>query len=114
MKNFLSLISLIFFVLIAFGSLEEFEGLDDGPKITSDTKPNVTVSARKLYKEYNANEIAADEKYKGQIIQVTGIIRDIGNDIMDNAYVTLIGDQYFGDIQCYFDKKHLQLYLYHL
>ena len=79
------MISLIFFVLIAFGSLEEIEGLDDGPKITSDTKPNVTVSARKLYKEYNANEIAADEKYKGQIIQVSGIIRDIGNDIMDNA-----------------------------
>jgi hypothetical protein len=107
MKNFLSLISLIFFVLIAFGSLEEFEGLDDGPKITSHTKPNVTVSARKLYKEYNANEIAADEKYKGQIIQVSGIIRDIGNDIMDNAYVTLIGDQYFGDIQCYFNEKSI-------
>ena len=107
MKNFLSLISFMFFMLIAFGSLDEFDGLDDSPKITTDTKPNVTVSARKLYKEYNANEIAADEKYKGQIIQVTGIIRDIGNDIMDNAYVTLIGDQYFGDIQCYFDEKSI-------
>ena len=60
----------MFFVLIAFGSLEEFEGLDDGPKITSDTKPNVTVSARKLYKEYNANEIAADEKYKLSLIHI--------------------------------------------
>ena len=103
MKNFLSFISLMFFMLIAFGSLDEFDSLDGGPKITADTKPNAIVSARKLYKEYNANEIAADEKYKGQIIQVTGIIRDIGNDIMDNAYVTLIGDQYFGDIQCYFN-----------
>ena len=107
MKNFLSLISFMFFMLIAFGSLDEFDGLDDGPKITTDTKPNVTVSARKLYKEYNANEIAADEKYKGQIIQITGIIRDIGNDIMNNAYVTLIGDQYFGDIQCYFNEKSI-------
>ena len=92
---------------MAFGSLEEFDDSGDEPKITIYTKPNVTVSARKLYKEYNDNEIAADEKYKGQIIQVTGIIRDIGNDIMDNAYVTLIGDQYFGDIQCYFDKKSI-------
>jgi hypothetical protein len=107
MKNFLSLISLMFFILMAFGSLEEFDDSGDEPKITIYTKPNVTVSARKLYKEYNDNEIAADEKYKGQIIQVTGIIRDIGNDIMDNAYVTLIGDQYFGDIQCYFDKKSI-------
>ena len=107
MKNLLSLISIIFFVIIAFGSLEEFESLDDEPKITADTKPNLIVSARKLYKEYNANEIAADEKYKGKIIQVTGIIRDIGNDIMDNAYITLIGDQYFGDIQCYFKEKSI-------
>ena len=107
MKNLLSLISIIFFVIIAFGSLEEFESLDDEPKITADTKPNLIVSARKLYEEYNANEIAADEKYKGKIIQVTGIIRDIGNDIMDNAYITLIGDQYFGDIQCYFREKSI-------
>jgi len=105
MKNFLSLISFMFFMLIAYGILDEFDGLDDGPKITTDTKPSVTVSAKKLYKEYNANEIAADEKYKGQIIQVTGIIRDIGNDIMDNAHVTLTGDQYFGDIQFYFNEK---------
>ena len=107
MKNFLSLISLLFFISIAFGSLEDFESLDESTKITSDTKPFLKVSAVKLYNDYNANEIAADEKYKGQIIQVTGIIRDIGNDIMDNAYVTLIGDQYFGDIQCYFNEKSI-------
>ena len=97
--------SFLFFLIIAFGSLEELESLDDGPKITADTKPNLIVSAKKLYKDYNANEIAADEKYKGKIIEVTGVIRDIGNDIMDNAYVTLVGDQYFGDIQCYFSEK---------
>ena len=97
--------SFLFFLIIAFGSLKELESLDDGPKITADTKPNLIVSAKKLYKDYNANEIAADEKYKGKIIEVTGVIRDIGNDIMDNAYVTLVGDQYFGDIQCYFSEK---------
>ena len=105
MKNFLSLISLIFFVLIAFGSLDEFENLDQNPKVTSDSNPSVTISASKLYKEYNENEIAADEKYKGKIIEVTGVIRDIGNDIMDNAYITLVGNEYFGDIQCYFNEK---------
>ena len=105
MKNFLSLISLLFFISIAFASLEDFESLDESTNITSDTKPSLKVSAVKLYNDYNANEIAADEKYKGKIIEVTGIIRDIGNDIMDNAYITLVGDQYFGDIQCYFSEK---------
>ena len=105
MKNIKSLISFFLFVIIAFGSLDEFENLEQSPKVTPNSNPSVIITASKLYKEYNANEIAADEKYKGKIIEVTGVIRDIGNDIMDNAYITLVGDEYFGDIQCYFNEK---------
>ena len=99
------MLSIFLFIIIGFGSLDEFENLDQSPKVTSDSNPSVTISASKLYKEYNENEIAADEKYKGKIIEVTGVIRDIGNDIMDNAYITLVGNEYFGDIQCYFNEK---------
>ena len=105
MKNIKSLLSIFLFIIIGFGSLDELENLDQSPKVTSDSNPSVIISASKLYKEYNENEIAADEKYKGKIIEVTGVIRDIGNDIMDNAYITLVGDEYFGDIQCYFNEK---------
>ena len=105
MKNIKSLLSIFLFIIIGFGSLDEFENLDQSPKVTSDSNPSVIISASKLYKEYNENEIAADEKYKGKIIEVTGVIRDIGNDIMDNAYITLVGNEYFGDIQCYFNEK---------
>ena len=105
MKNIKSLLSIFLFIIIGFGSLDEFENLDQSPKVTSDSNPSVTISASKLYKEYNENEIAADEKYKGKIIEVTGVIRDIRNDIMDNAYITLVGNEYFGDIQCYFNEK---------
>jgi len=99
MKNFLSSIALLFFIFIAFGSI------DESPKVTAETQPSITVTANVLYQEYQANEIAADEKYKDQIIQVSGRIRDIGNDLMDNPYITLVGNQYFGDVQCYFTKK---------
>ena len=105
MKNTKSLISFFLFVIIAFGSLDEFENLEQSPKVTPNSNPSVIITASKLYKEYNENEIAADEKYKGKIIEVTGVIRDIGNDIMDNAYITLVGNEYFGDIQCYFNEK---------
>ena len=105
MKNNKSLLSIFLFIIIGFGSLDEFENLDQSPKVTSDSNPSITISESKLYKEYNENEIAADEKYKGKIIEVTGVIRDIGNDIMDNAYITLVGNEYFGDIHCYFNQK---------
>ncbi len=103
MKRFFSIISILFFLLIAIASLE-----DDAPPISSDTTAEVSVNSKKLFSDYSNNEIAADDRYKGKIIQVSGTIRDIGNDLMDEAYITLIGDEFFGDIQCFFpDKSNL-------
>jgi len=103
MKKFYTLFSIFFFSLLGVASLE-----DDAPSIDSNTNPVLTVNSKNLYNDYNNNEIAADDKYKGKIIQVKGTIRDIGNDIMDEAYVTLVGDEFFGDVQCFFsDKSYL-------
>ena len=103
MKNSLTFFSILFFSIIALASLE-----NDAPPINSETKPVLKVTSKILYKEYNNNEIAADDKYKGKIIQVRGTIRDIGKDIMDEAYISLIGDDFFGDVQCFFpDKSYL-------
>ena len=103
MKKFYTLLSIFFFSLLGVASLE-----DDAPLVDSNTNPVLTVNSKNLYNDYNNNEIAADDKYKGKIIQVKGTIRDIGNDIMDEAYVTLIGDEFFGDVQCFFsDKSYL-------
>ena len=104
MKKFLTLVAIFFFSVIGIASLE-----DDVPVIDSQTTPVLSVNSKTLYKDYSNNEIAADDKYKGKIIQVTGTIRDIGNDIMDDAYVTLIGDEFFGDIQHFFHLTSLIL-----
>ena len=63
MKNSLTFFSILFFSIIALASLE-----NDAPPINSETKPVLKVTSKILYKEYNNNEIAADDKYKGKII----------------------------------------------
>lgn len=61
------------------------------------------VTATELYAAYDANAVAADAKYKGQVIQVTGVVDSIDEDIMGDAYVTLTADEYGWDsVQCYF------------
>jgi tRNA_anti-like len=67
--------------------------------------PSINVSAAQLISEYKANEIAADQKYKGLLIQVTGKVDHVGKDILDSMYVTLKGDgKYeFVSVQCFFD-----------
>ena len=66
----------------------------------------IKITATKLYGDYKANEVAADASYKGKTLEITGTVSDIKKDITDTLYVTLKGDQYFGDVQCYFNDKY--------
>lgn len=61
------------------------------------------VTAKALIDAYDANEIAADQKYKDKVIQVSGQVEDISEDIMGDPYITLcIGEYGFDCVQCYF------------
>ena len=105
LKHFISSITLIFFLFLALGSEDETSTIDAD---ISTTEPVLSISAEKLYSEYEANEVAADLKYKGKVIEVTGIVRLIDKGLMDEIYVTLKGNEYFGDIQCFFSESRAQ------
>jgi len=102
-QHLVSAIAIGGFLLIAFGSDDETETETE----ISLKEPAITVSARQLHADYEANGVAADGKYKGKVLQVTGVVNTIDRDIMDKIYVTLKGDQYFGDIQCFFAESHV-------
>lgn len=74
---------------------------------TSKTAAPLVVTAPVLVADYEANEIAADRKYKGQILEITGVVDSIGKDILDSMYVTLDSGQQFGitNVQCFFDES---------
>ena len=61
-----------------------------------------------LVREYSNNEVAADEKYKGKLLVVSGVIDKIGKDIADAMYVELKGGGEFElrGVQCYCDDSH--------
>lgn len=64
------------------------------------------LSAIDLYNEYNANEVSADDKYKGKKIAVTGEVGNIAKDIMDKPYITLSQqDGFIPAVQCYVSKE---------
>ncbi len=49
----------------------------------------VEVTAQKLFADYDANEVSADDKYRDKPLRVTGIIRRIAKSITDDAYLEL-------------------------
>lgn len=81
-RHIASLVTLLVFSVLAIGSTES----DEDTKEVQSKTPSYTLSADQLYREYESNEVAADEKYKGEIVIVYGEIQDIGKDIMDEPY----------------------------
>jgi hypothetical protein len=63
------------------------------------------VSARELYAAYDANELAADARFKGRWLRVSGTVENIGKDILGDPYVTLDAGQVFARVQCQFPKE---------
>ncbi len=78
----------------------------NGTKTDAQAQPSVIqVDAKKLAADYEANEVAADNQYKGKQAQISGTIKDIGKDILDSPYVSFEnGNSIFG-VQCMFDKS---------
>lgn len=71
----------------------------------AEAKPEaIKVTASTLAKAYADNEVAADQKYKGKTVEVSGTVKDIGV-MLGNAFVILEGNQILSDIQCFFDRS---------
>ena len=58
-------------------------------------EPRIVVSAREIASDYDDNEVAADQKYKGKILEVSGIVASIDSSVGDQAIVQLVGKNEF-------------------
>lgn len=68
--------------------------------------PKIQVEATELVREYAANEVAADQKYRDQWLFVEGSVESIGKDLTGSLYVTLDGPaDTFRNVQCFFDAE---------
>jgi len=52
-------------------------------------------TARKLFNDYDENEVAVDEQIKGKLVAVTGIVQSIDKDFTDSIIISLKTDNEF-------------------
>jgi len=64
-----------------------------------------SVTAIQLAQEYQANTVAADQKFKGKQFKVSGRVTNINTDIMGRPYVTMGGTNEFMAPQFAFDES---------
>ena len=72
---------------------------------TPSTPQYRAVDINTLITDYDNNQLAANDKYAGRLIKITGIIDNVSIDILGNPYITIkpSNDQYYmgTTIQCF-------------
>ena len=66
------------------------------------------VTSSQLAVDYAANQVAADTKYKGKTIKVSGTVNTIGKDMLDTPYIAFAADDPYtiiGIVQCMFSAS---------
>src|SRR5690606_10394292 len=59
--------------------------------------PDLTVTADEVYQAYEDNEIAADQKYKGKVLEMTGTVDGVKPD-----HIELKAGQFIAQVNVYF------------
>jgi hypothetical protein len=72
-------------------------------------RPDAFLKAADLSAAYQANEVAADQRFKSRPLRIEGKVEKIGKDITDEAYVVLEGSgRILGQVQVYFRPESMQ------
>lgn len=68
----------------------------------------VTATAIEMYNDYDANEVAANLKYDGKVLEVSGIVANISGGDDQAYYVDLATGQFtLTSVRCHFGENHL-------
>lgn len=102
--NFVFALGLMFVVVAACN-----RGRKSSPPRPSETTAPETsapgqLTAQALFDEYDKDKDAADRKYKGQVITVTGTIDKVKIGLSGKPYVTLKTSSLILRVQCLFQK----------
>jgi hypothetical protein len=75
--------------------------------IAATPNPTVRVPADEMLAHYRENEIVADDRYKGQVCEVTGVVESVGKSTFpENCYVVLQSGGMLQGVHCSFDLSH--------
>jgi hypothetical protein len=76
------------------------------PAAKAPEAPALEVSAAQLYADYQANEVAADAKYKNKKLLVTGNVKEISKDAFGSPNLLLRTSNQFSSIMAGFSRAN--------
>ena len=104
------IIVIVIFALI--GSLGESDS-SGTQSVREEVKeePAIMVTAFKMAAEYKENEVAADAKYEGKLVEISGTVDTIGKDALDTPFIAFATENQYeiiNRIQCMFGRNDVE------
>lgn len=81
------------------------QGAEPAAPAAPSPAPAIEMTAAELHREYEENEVAADEKYKGKRLLVSGSVESIDKDFLDHIIVRLKTGQMFQSVMATMDDR---------
>jgi uncharacterized protein YyaL (SSP411 family) len=105
-KKIIRYIVLPLLVVIAAVGFYIFKEYNRAHKDTSKLKPDYSIAAADLVKEFETNEQASNKKYWDKIIRVEGMVKDLTQD--DKGFYSIVlGDtSVMSSVRCSIDSIH--------
>lgn len=75
--------------------------------LPSPDEPPVRVTPEQLRRDYDGNEVSADERYRGKMLEVTGLVRAVKKDFRDRPYVELATSNQFMSVHARFANSEV-------
>ncbi len=94
------------FLLFLIGTLFVIQKWKNGGEAATVRVADGALDATDLYREYETDETAANRKYKGKVLLISGAVRYVHRDVAGTLYLTLRGNDLLGSVQCYFGDEH--------
>jgi hypothetical protein len=97
---------LILFLLAAIAAWVAYDQYMRTNKDLIEVKADIKISAIELIQEYEKDDSAADRKYLGKILEVTGIVKEVTKD--ENGFYTIaLGqEESLSSVRCSMDSVH--------
>ncbi len=96
----------LFLVVVAnMGGGDKQSGTSAASAAPRAAQPPIEVSNAQLWKEYDANEVAADERYKDRSLLVSGSIESIDKDAFGNMVLHLKSPEMFANTMATLDDS---------
>jgi hypothetical protein len=97
-------------LMVAAASCSSGSSGSPSPAPMYSTKDATTVTARELFTAYSTHKAASDKLYKGKLLDVTGVIHDVGTDpLLNNAPEIVLSGGLMNQapgVDCTFDQRY--------